>query len=139
LWSLPNLISQFATSSYLIRRQPEHDLFWMMPRQLCKGTLWGQPPNATRLSAARRLEGMGWLRRRLPMWFGGGRPPRRAFRRVTSRAARLRTPFPMTLRCRRISAHRSCEAFRGSCVSTGWPEAFPTLECRTHPHPPPTP
>jgi len=35
------LISQFATSSYLIRRQPEHDLFWMMPRQLCKGTLWG--------------------------------------------------------------------------------------------------
>ena len=39
LWSLPNLISQFATSSYPIRRQPEHDLFWMMPRQLCKWRL----------------------------------------------------------------------------------------------------
>ena len=34
--SLPNLKCHFGVSSYLIRRQPEHDLFWMMPRQLCK-------------------------------------------------------------------------------------------------------
>ena len=47
LCSLPDLKCHFGVSSYLIRRQPEHDLFWMMPRQLCKGTLWGQTPHAT--------------------------------------------------------------------------------------------
>ena len=53
LWSLSSLKCHFGVSSYLISKQPEHDLFWMMPRQLCKWRL----DNSTCISNCREILG----------------------------------------------------------------------------------